>query len=414
MNKTDSPSKEAGSVTERIGVFLKRFGPRMAGTQAALDCAHEVKQALDEYCDRSFLQSFSMHPASFWSIPPLTAAGFTISGLLFLLQAGPMASLIPIGLGFVYSTVHFIFLGRLFDPLFPQKQGLNVVGVMEPREKPRQQIVICAHHDSARRCRFMENRQTLYPFRMIPAMLIFVLTTFGLFLGSLPISGMWPILQGIIFWLFLSGFFFIVPFFFFYRRTGSPGAGDNLLGVMLLIETARQLRNRSAALRSTRLILVSHDGEEIGMRGARAFVAGHRTLLDSCPTVVLNIDSLHRLEDLILLKSDRNGTLALSAGLRERLRSLWQGSGYRVKSRSLPLGGGGTDAAVYADAGFPSASLIGISTDFVRSGLVYHTILDDRDHLDLRIIPVVLDMIARVLAAWDREDCSTDLFSGET
>jgi Zn-dependent M28 family amino/carboxypeptidase len=51
---------------------------------------------------------------------------------------------------------------------------------------------------------------------------------------------------------------------------GSPGAGDDGIGVAVLLETARALSTANAA-RNTVMILLT-DGEETGLLGAEAFV----------------------------------------------------------------------------------------------------------------------------------------------
>jgi hypothetical protein len=273
---------------------------------------------------------------------------------------------------------------------------MNVAGVTEPEKEAKRQLLICAHHDSALRCRFMERFQVLYPFRMIPAMLLYLMTTAAFLL--LPFPALQAYLNRLIPLLLLVGSVFILPFFFFYRCMGTPGAGDNLLASVLLVKTAGMLRERFGRLNDTRIIWVSHDGEEVGMRGAHAFLAGHRDLLSALPTRVINLDSLHCLEDLTLLASDRNGTVELSPGWNRELTKLWGKIGHQPALRALPPGGGGTDAAVYAAWGLPTASLIGLSTDFIRRNMVYHTADDDVAHLDDRIIRAVLDMLQTVFA----------------
>jgi peptidase M28-like protein len=63
-----------------------------------------------------------------------------------------------------------------------------------------------------------------------------------------------------------------------------PGAADDGIGVATLLEVARQLRNRRLA---RRVILLFNEGEEIGLVGARAFLAD---------PLSRNVDSLINLE----------------------------------------------------------------------------------------------------------------------
>lgn len=391
---------DTAEIRMQVEELIQRHGPRLAGSQSCLDAARDLKEKFEGVCDRSWLDAFTMNPDSFWFLPLVIVGTFTLSGVLQFLHLPAIWSFLVLMGGLIFGLVQFIFLGGFFDPLFIRKRGQNVVGILEPRGAVRQQLVLCAHHDSALRCRFLERHQILYPFRMIPAMLLYLLTFLVSILQILPLPRLQTLLSDLMVPLYICGAFFILPFSIFYRWEGTPGAGDNLLASVLLIRIADKIRQHGG-LERTRLILVSHDGEEVGMRGARAFLKQHRDLLESVPTDVLCIDSLHRFEDLTLLASDRNGTVGLSDQYNRLLSRIWRKQGYEVRTRKLPLGGGGTDAAVFADAGFQTASLIGISTDFIRQGLVYHTDQDDVAHLDDRIIDAGLDMLIETVLFMD-------------
>ena len=69
--------------------------------------------------------------------------------------------------------------------------------------------------------------------------------------------------------------------------------------------------------------------------------------------------------------------------------------GYNVPQKHLPFGGGGTDASAYAAQGFLATSLIGLSTDMIRTGLVYHTVRDTADNLDEKAIGAALDSLVK-------------------
>jgi len=70
----------------------------------------------------------------------------------------------------------------------------------------------------------------------------------------------------------------------------APGAGDNLTGVVTMLEVARLLAPFRAAFRR-RLHLVAFTGEELGCLGSRAYVAAHREELARIPCM-LNMDTL--------------------------------------------------------------------------------------------------------------------------
>ena len=70
-------------------------------------------------------------------------------------------------------------------------------------------------------------------------------------------------------------------------RPQTPGAGDDATGVAALLEAARALRARPVLARD--VIFLVTDGEEVGLLGARAFLANHPWRSDV--GVVVNVES---------------------------------------------------------------------------------------------------------------------------
>jgi hypothetical protein len=85
----------------------------------------------------------------------------------------------------------------------------------------------------------------------------------------------------------------------------SPGAGDNATGVAVVLETLRALR-ASKPLANELMVLFS-DAEEIGLVGARAFVAQHPWMVKV--RVVLNLDTFTSGPAVMWRTSPRNGWL---------------------------------------------------------------------------------------------------------
>ena len=62
----------------------------------------------------------------------------------------------------------------------------------------------------------------------------------------------------------------IIQFYFFIKKKGSLGASDNLISSMILIELAKIFKLKG--LKKTKLILLSADGEEVGLKGSEHFI----------------------------------------------------------------------------------------------------------------------------------------------
>lgn len=80
-------------------------------------------------------------------------------------------------LGLLYGIVHYIFYGSLFDRFFPRKEGCNISGIIEPKEKVRQQIFIVGHHDSHYVLSFLLHLQKLANIRLILSIISYLLIT---------------------------------------------------------------------------------------------------------------------------------------------------------------------------------------------------------------------------------------------
>ena len=195
----------------------------------------------------------------------------------------------------------------------------------------------------------------------------------------------------------------MVPLVFFSSRRVSPGAGDNLVACAMIMKIAELIRGKTGRgrLEHTRLVVLSVDGEEIGLRGAAAYVRTHKKELIDTKTFVLNFDAIYRYEDLKLFTRDRNGFEPLSAAMIDDCQKIAKRLGHTIASGPVTFGGGGTDAAVFAENGIEVASFVGISTKLVREGLVYHTRWDTVEHLDPRAVKACMEIAVNYIIEKD-------------
>lgn len=147
-----------------------------------------------------------------------------------------------------------------------------------------------------------------------------------------------------------------------------PGAGDDLAAVAVMLETARIISGMTPL---NDVVFLFTDGEEIGLKGARAFMDGHP--LSSEISVVLNYEARGVSGPSIMFETGgRNGAL---------LRYLADTPfpvAYSWSDAVYSLMGNDTDFSVFRENGIP-----GLNFAFIGEGFThYHSILDTAENLD--------------------------------
>ncbi len=107
--------------------------------------------------------------------------------------------------------------------------------------------------------------------------------------------------------------------------------------------------------------------------------------------------------------SDCNGFVKLSDILAENCNSIAKARGYPTRLIKFPFGGGATDAAEFARAGIDACTILGMSTQMVRDGLVYHTPYDTLETIEPAIVEAVLDILQTFVLQNDHTSYSLQL-----
>ena len=389
---------------------IKQTGPRLAGTKASHKAADLLYAEMDKFGDSSFKEQFKVNPDSFLSIMPVMATSYILSSL-FLLLGGFWTYLGVLGylFGAIYAILQFVFYEKTFDPWYRSLKGYNVGTTIEPEKDVRQQIILSGHHDSAFIFNFLENYPRFYSLRIAAGLIIFAAAIiFAIYWALfLTITGVNPPLANVIRFLIIGGSLGLIQYYFFKNRKGSPGAGDNLIASVMAMKIGQKFAAAKKidcnALSHTRVIVLSNDAEECGLRGASAYVEKHRSELAEIPTFVLNVDSIYDLKDLQILISDINGTVKLSQSMAKEIQAIAQQLGFTPKLFSMPFGAGGTDAAEFAKIGVEAISILALPTEFIREKLVYHTSEDTVDKIEPAAVKAILEIMMEYILRKDAE-----------
>jgi aminopeptidase YwaD len=396
--------KEAFSFTDEI---VEGYPGRLAGTAACRKAAERIKAEFESCCDAGTVKSeqCDIHPQSLLKFVPFLAVLY-YACILLLYFVPPLAwvSFAGLALGLFAFYGQTVMHWHLLDPLFPRKDGYNVCGSIEPSGEVKQQIILSAHHDAPYVFHLRERIPKLYaPLRKAGGVLLVVAVLVSLIAAVLPYFGMaLPLWVALV--LLILGVL-VLPFLFMTTSMASPGAGDDMMAVAIIAGTGKLFgdakRTNSNPLKHTRLILLSFDAEECGLRGSHAWVKRHLDELRATRTFAFNMDPIYRLDSLNFWCTDLNGRVSLSREMAQECVDIAAAFGSSAYI-SQKHGGGCTDAANYGMAGIEATNLCGMSSNSdLGKGWVYHTRYDVSKSIEPEMVEGSLKIIREYILRKD-------------
>lgn len=407
----DLVDKVHAEETLRLTQSILDDGPvRLTGTPACRKAAERIRQELEKWSDTVSMEAFEVHPGSFLSFTKVLAVLYALSALLlFFGGIGVYAAAALLAFGSFFALTQFVFYWETFDRLHRRATGYNVIARIDPTGEVKRQIIVAGHHDSAYVFNFLVRWQKLYVPRIASGLVMFALalvSSWAWVVHQLGTGADLPFAAAVRIAI-AAGLALVAPLYFFKGNEGSPGAGDNLVASAIGIKLAELFggskKTGEPLLQHTRLIVLSTDSEEAGLRGARNYVKRHKEELLALPTFVFNIESLYRIDQLKLFSRDINGIVRLSHAMAEECRAHAADLGYRATVVPIPFGGGATDAAEFAKAGVCATTILAMNTDLIRDGLVYHTLDDTVDRIEPEAVEAVLKIACRYILGKDAE-----------
>ncbi len=383
--------KRAQAAIEYTSRLIDRFGPRLTGSEACLGCADALLETAKAHADSAGAQDFRMHPGAFLGFIRVLVVLFLLSTLI--LPLAPLLSALLMSAGMAILVLEFFLYKELIDPFYPARTGRNVIAALEPSGPVIRQLLISGHHDSARVFNFYVDQPEKYAFRVYGGIGSFAL----LWLASLALSlaGAPPLALAIAAIAFLADFILVLPLWRFAGSEGTPGAGDNLAASAAALEMLKELkarRDEGRGLKGTRIVFISFDAEEAGLRGARAWARDNAALLSSAPSWHYNMDCIYSARDARFLTSDINGSVPLSAPLAQACAQAAREAGVEAAVEPIAFLTGGTDAAETAKAGARATTLIAMQWSNEERSSVYHTPADDISAVE----PAAVELAIRV------------------
>ena len=395
-------SKMTEQVLTYTQALIDRFGPRQAGSKACQSCADALHEELGGFADSTRLETFGVQTGAFLGWIRILVTFYVIGTVMLWLNL-PQVTAGLLFVGVLIMVFQFFLYKHAIDFLFPKKVGKNVVATVEPEGEVKQQIIIAGHHDSASIFNFFIHQPKLYALRVMGGIGILVavwlFSVAASFIGSATVNMVVAIVSSI-------GALLVLQLWFFYSSKCTPGAGDNLVASCMAVEALRQIakdKKDGKALQHTRVMAVSFDAEEEGLRGAYAFTKQNKAMLQSFPTYLYNIDCPYYLKDMFYLTSDINTSVQLSEDFANLCAESAKKLGYEAKVKPIAFLTGGTDAAELAKVGVSATTLMAMPWDNTERAAVYHTPNDTVDAIEEKTIQAGLEVFYEVVQSIDKQ-----------
>ncbi len=378
-------------VFERVDRLIKHHGPRLAGTKASLECADELHAEIETFADQTKKDDFDVYQGAFLGWIRILVFCY-VMGVGFLWVNLPVVALLLSIFSILVLTLQFFLYLPLLDTFYPKKTARNVFGIIDPKQEVKQQIIISGHHDSAHVFNFFIHQPKLYNLRTTGSIFFVILMTLISTLQILIHIDWFSLSTNL---LLSLGACLVGQMWFFQSKKAAPGAGDNLIASSIAISLGKhfkELRDEGQGLEHTRLIIMSFDAEEEGLRGARAFAKKHHDHFKKTKTYLLNMDCLYDEKELFFLTSDLNDFVPLDEKLAHELVQHAHTLGIHVKTQRQAFLTGGTDAAELAKKGVHATTLIGMPWTNSSRSHVYHTPNDTLDHVHPQVVQDALQI----------------------
>ena len=405
-------TQDAEYALELVKKICTEVGPGLPATPQERQRAEIIKNELETHLGAGnvVVEEFILAPDAFLSTYPgalcmllavllnISAGHFTgISPWIPSIAAVVFAILAPL-----MFILEFLLSLEVFDPLFPKKKSLNVIGSLRKPEagEVKRLLIVSGHHDSAPENTWLRYTgigfyilSAIYFIGMITLLVMCLIQLAGLILGNEAVVAfgtigwvllVFPIVPAMIFVLFLNRG----------RKNGGivPGAADNLSACAVSVAMCRFLvENPDSIPDDTEIRFITFGSEEAGLRGSRRYVERHLDELKRLDARVLNYEII-AYPVISILTSDVNGTVKNSPEMVKSVVAAAERSGVPYKIGAATIGAG-SDSAPFSRVGLKALTLLAFKIPQQQFAF-YH---QDRDTPEVLSIEPLLNMLKLTL-----------------
>lgn len=401
INKKD---KAAKYIIKEITHVIKTCGKRDPGSEGEKKSCEYMAKVLEKCgCEDVKVEGCEVAPRAFygWIYFTITFVLLAVAAYFFI----PVVSIPLIIAGFAIVLIQFGVYKKLLDPLFKKKTSHNVTAIKKCKGEVKRRIIFNGHPDATWEWPVnyalggvgFEGHAIIVA---VGAVFFLVLAILRVVKGSMGFAmpdtenllvkiGLW----GLLFVPFMIGLYFMVN----YKRV-VDGANDNLTGCYMGIAVLKYLKDEGIELENTEVGVILTGSEEIGLRGAKAWVEAHKDEFKDVPTFIYSFDTINESKYLMANYRDLNGTVKSDAEVADLFYEAAQAAGVPCKKGWIPPLGGAVDAAAFTQGGFRAAGVTGLNHKLER---YYHTRLDSYDNMNAEGIANCFAATVKTLEMFD-------------
>lgn len=390
-----------------ITKICKKIGPRKPGSPEELRAQQWMEKDMKNYCDKTEIESFTLHRQGFMGFIPFTVV-CGVASVFVNWFASPVAALILCVLAFIPLLFEFLMYKEFDDFLFPKQTSHNMIATKSPKGETKQRIVLVGHSDSQFEwtLNYLIGGLQAKLGVEIPAVVGLVVDTafavLCIIVGKGGAAKDIESARGLFIALFVVSCVFIpfeIAFLFFQSWTKSvPGASDNLSGCYAGMATIKALSEAGIEFENTEVVMICSGSEEAGLRGAKAYAKAHEQELKDLPTAVIAIDTFRDLEDMAVYDRDLSGTVQHDWGVKHLVQNAAKNCGFDLPFASIYVGG--SDAAAFTQRGIKATGFAAMNPDPPR---YYHTRLDTPENLRPEAISAGIEILCETICMYDKE-----------
>ncbi|MFW9949611.1 MAG: M28 family peptidase [Candidatus Thorarchaeota archaeon] len=385
-----------------VTTICNQFGPRYSSSNAERKANEWIKDELDKFCDESFIDEFQVRPAMYPQGLIKVAAIFGILAPLFILFKFPIPIFASIFIGLALWVLYseLMLMKGWIRPFFKKRKSSNVFGIIKPLEEVKFRLIFEGHTDSAKEMNIAsyspKARKNIVTIGIYYLIHTIIFSIWKLIIANLD-SGLYSIYEYYVFsWtivdlIYFNSLIFIFPFFIwtlkgFLGKTVVLGANDNLSATAVAIALGKYLtQNRPKHLE---VWVGSQGSEEVGDRGAEAFVKkyGNLGILDNSYIVVL--ECCGAAEDMFIIERDMHRAVydvEVNSLLRKAYLIVKNDNPNMIPLRSGKLKIGACDACRYIHKGYKASALIGME-HIKNKAMNWHSVNDNPQNLSKKIL----------------------------